>query len=64
MQLNASDKERLLRKLECLDDHQLDRIESLIFGMEEQRKRLAGLKRRRRPLKRGGENIILIEDAS
>jgi hypothetical protein len=64
MQLNVSDKERLLRKLECLDDHQLDRLESLVFGMEEQRKRLAGSKRRRRPLKRGGGNIILTEDAS
>jgi hypothetical protein len=64
MPLNASDKERLLRKLKCLDDHQLDCLESLIFGMEEQRKRLTGLKRRRRPLKRGGGNIILREDAS
>jgi hypothetical protein len=64
MSLNDSDKERLLRKLECLDDHQLNRFESLVFGMEEQRKRLTGMKRRRRPLKRGGGNIILIEDVS
>lgn len=62
--MDASDKNRLLRKMKSLDDNQLDRVESFIFGMEGQRKRLTGSKRRRRPLKQGRENMILKEDVS
>jgi hypothetical protein len=62
--LNSFDKKRLLIKLECLDDYQLDRIESLVCGMEKQRKRLKGSKMMRHPLKRNGENMIHIADVS
>jgi hypothetical protein len=64
MSLNLSDKERLFRKLECLDDNQLDRLESFVFGMEEQRKRLHKLKRMRRPLKHNGGTMIRMADVS
>jgi hypothetical protein len=50
--LDTTDKHRLLDRIECLDDHQLDRIESFVFGMEEQRKRITGIKRMRRLLAR------------
>jgi hypothetical protein len=60
--LNVSDKNRLLKRIECLDDNQLDRIESFVFGMEEQRKRITGVKRIRRLLKQDRENLICAED--
>jgi hypothetical protein len=60
--MESSDKNRLLGKIGCLDDGQLDRLESFVFGMEAQRKRLTGLKRIRRPLKRDSGNMILAED--
>jgi hypothetical protein len=62
--LEASDKKRLLGGIKRLDDSQLDRLESFVFGMEEQRKRLTGSKRIRRPLKQDRENMILKEDVS
>jgi hypothetical protein len=62
--LDASDKNQLLKRIECLDDNQLDRIESFVFGMEEQRKRITGVKRIRRLLKQDGENMIRTEDVS
>jgi hypothetical protein len=62
--LKASDKKLLLGEIGRLDDNQLDRLESFVFGMEEQRKRLTGMKRIRRPLKCDRENMILAEDAS
>jgi hypothetical protein len=62
--LDASDKNRLLGKIKSLDDKQLDRVESFVFGMEEQRKRSTGAKRIRRPLKQNRENMILAEDVS
>jgi hypothetical protein len=62
--LDVSDKNRLLKKIECLDDNQLDRIESFVFGMEEQRKRITGIKRMRRLLKQNRENMICTEDVS
>jgi hypothetical protein len=37
MLLEIFDKKRLLGRIGCLDDKQLDRLESFIFGMEEQR---------------------------
>jgi hypothetical protein len=64
MSLNLSDKERLLRRLECLDDNQLDRIESFVFGMEKRREQLNRLKRMRCPLKRNGGNMICMADVS
>jgi hypothetical protein len=62
--LDISDKTRLLGRIECLDDNQLDRLESFVFGMEEQRKRITGVKRIRRLLKRDRENMISAEDVS
>jgi hypothetical protein len=62
--LEISDKNRLLKKIECLDDSQLDRIESFVFGMEEQRKRITGIKRIRRLLKQDREHMICTEDVS
>jgi hypothetical protein len=62
--LDISDKKRLLGKIGCLDDNQLDRLESFVFGMEEQRKRLTGIKRRRRLLKQDREHMIHAEDVS
>jgi hypothetical protein len=62
--LNVSDKNRLLKRIECLDDNQLDRIESFVFGMEEQRKRITGVKRIRRLLKQDRENLICAGDVS
>jgi hypothetical protein len=62
--LDIFDKERLLDKIECLDDNQLDRLESFVFGMEEQRKRITGVKRIRRLLKQNRENMIRVEDIS
>jgi hypothetical protein len=62
--LKASDKKLLLGNIEGLDDNQLDRLESFVLGMEEQRKRLTGVKRIRRPLKRDRENMIAAEDVS
>jgi hypothetical protein len=62
--LDVSDKNRLLKRIECLDDNQLDRIESFVFGMEEQRKQITGVKRIRRLLKQDGENMIRTEDVS
>jgi hypothetical protein len=64
MLLEISDKKRLLGKIECLDDNQLDRLESFIIGMEEQRKRITGVKRMRRLLKQDRENMIRTEDVS
>ena len=64
MVLEISDKTRLLGRIECLDDNQLDRLESFIFGMEEQRKRLTGIKRIRRLLKQDREHMIRAEDVS
>jgi hypothetical protein len=64
MLLEIFDKKRLLEKIECLDDKQLDRLESFVFGMEEQRKRLTGIKRMRRLLKQDWENMIRAEDVS
>jgi hypothetical protein len=62
--LEKADKDRLLKRIECLDDNQLDRLESFVFGMEEQRKRITGVKRTRRLLKRDRENMISAEDVS
>jgi hypothetical protein len=62
--LDVSDKNRLLQRIECLDDCQLDRIESFVFGMEEQRKRITGIKRIRRLLKQDREHMICAEDVS
>jgi hypothetical protein len=62
--LDISDKIRLLDKIECLDDNQLDRLESFIFGMEEQRKRITGVKRKRRLLRQDREQMIRAEDVS
>jgi hypothetical protein len=62
--LDVSDKNRLLQRIECLDDKQLDRIESFVFGMEEQRKRITGIKRIRRLLKQDREHMICAEDVS
>jgi hypothetical protein len=62
--LEISDKNRLLKRIECLDDNQLDRIESFVFGMEEQRKRITGIKRIRRLLKQDREHMICAEDVS
>jgi hypothetical protein len=62
--LEISDKNRLLKRIECLDDSQLDRIESFVFGMEEQRKRITGIKRIRRLLKQDREHMICTEDVS
>jgi hypothetical protein len=62
--LEISDKNRLLQRIECLDDKQLDRIESFVFGMEEQRKRITGIKRIRRLLKQDREHMICAEDVS
>jgi hypothetical protein len=64
MLLDISDKKRLLGRIDCLDDNQLDRLESFIFGMEEQRKRITGIKRMRRLLKKDRENMIRVEDVS
>jgi hypothetical protein len=62
--LDLSDKKRLLGKIGCLDDSQLDRLESFVFGMEEQRKRITGMKRIRRLLKQEKENMIRAGDVS
>jgi hypothetical protein len=62
--LEKADKDRLLKRIECLDDNQLDRLESFIFGMEEQRKLITGVKRIRRLLKKDRENMICAEDVS
>ena len=62
--MEISDKNRLLGRIECLDDNQLDRLESFIIGMEEQRKRLTGIKRIRRLLKQDREHMIRTEDVS
>jgi hypothetical protein len=62
--LDVSDKNRLLKRIECLDDSQLDRIESFVFGMEEQRKRITGIKRIRRLLKQDRDHMICSEDVS
>jgi hypothetical protein len=62
--LDISDKNRLLKRIECLDDNQLDRIESFVFGMEEQRKLITGIKRIRCLLKKDRENMIRAEDVS
>jgi hypothetical protein len=62
--LEISDKKRLLGRIECLDDRQLDRLESFIFGMEGQRQRITGVKRMRRLLKQDRENMIRVEDVS
>jgi hypothetical protein len=64
MLLEISDKKRLLGRIECLDDRQLDRLESFIFGMEGQRQRITGVKRMRRLLKQDRENMIRVEDVS
>jgi hypothetical protein len=64
MLVEISDKNRLLERIECLDDNQLDRLESFIFDMEEQRKRITGMKRTRHLLKRDRENMIRAEDVS
>jgi hypothetical protein len=64
MALEKSDKHRLLKKINCLDDNQLDRVESYVFGMEDQRQRLTGVKRIRRLLKQDREHMIVAEDAS
>jgi hypothetical protein len=64
IQLDISDRNRLLERIERLDDNQLDRFESFVFGMEEQRKRLTGQKRKRRLLKQDRENMIHMEDLS
>jgi hypothetical protein len=64
MLLEISDKKRILGRIECLDDKQLDRLESFIFGMEEQRQRITGVKRMRRLLKQDRENMIRAEDVS
>jgi hypothetical protein len=60
--METSDKKRFLKRTGCLDDIQMDRVESFVFGMEEQRKRLLGSKRIRRPLKQDRKNMILAED--
>ena len=62
--MEISDKKRLLDKIDCLDDSQLDRVESYVFGMEEQRQRLTGVRRIRRLLKKDREHMIVIEDVS
>jgi hypothetical protein len=62
--LDSSDKNRLLDGIERLGDNQLDRLESFVFGMEEQRKRLTGVKRIRRLLKKDREHMICAEDVS
>jgi hypothetical protein len=62
--LDTTDKHWLLDRIECLDDNQLDRIESFVFGMEEQRKRITGIKRMRRLLKQDREHMICAEDVS
>jgi hypothetical protein len=62
--LDILDKNRLLKRIECLDDNQLDRIESFVFGMEEQRKRITGIKRIRRLLKQDRDHMICSEDVS
>jgi hypothetical protein len=62
--LEIADKNRLLKRIECLDDNQLDRIESFVFGMEEQRKRITGIKRIRRLLKQDRDHMICAEDVS
>jgi hypothetical protein len=64
MSLEKSDKYRILEKINCLDDRQLDRVESYVFGMEEQRQRLTGVKRIRRLLKQDREHMIVAGDAS
>jgi hypothetical protein len=62
--MDISDKNRFLGRVECLDDNQLDRLESFVLGMEEQRKRLTGMKRRMRLLKQDMENMIRAEEVS
>jgi hypothetical protein len=64
MTLEKSDKYRILEKINCLDDNQLDRVESYVFGMEEQRQRLTGVKRIRRLLKQDREHMIIAGDVS
>jgi hypothetical protein len=64
MLLEISDKKRILGRIECLDDKQLDRLEIFIFGMEEQRQRITGVKRMRRLLKQDRENMIRAEEVS
>jgi hypothetical protein len=64
MLLEISDKKRLLDKIDCLDDSQLDRVESYVFGMEEQRQRLTGVRRIRCLLKKDREHMIVMEDVS
>jgi hypothetical protein len=62
--LEKSDKYRLLKKINCLDDRQLDRVESYVYGMEDQRQRLTGVKRIRRLLKQDREHMIVAGDVS
>jgi hypothetical protein len=64
MLLEISDKKRLLGEIDCLDDHQLDRLESFVSGMEAQRKRITGMKKTRRLLKQDRENMIRMEEVS
>jgi hypothetical protein len=37
MSLETADKKQFFDRIECIDDSQLDRVESFIFDMEEQR---------------------------
>lgn len=62
--MDISDKNRLIDRIECLGDNQLDRLESFVYGMEEQRKLITGIKRMRRLLKKDRENMIRAEDVS
>jgi hypothetical protein len=64
IQLEKSDKYRLLKKINCLDDSRLDRVESCVSGREEQRQRLTGVKRIRRFLKQDRDHMIVVEDVS
>jgi hypothetical protein len=53
-----------LKKINGLDDRQLDRVESYVYGMEDQRQRLTGVKRIRRLLKQDREHMIVVGDVS
>jgi hypothetical protein len=64
MTLEKSDKYRLLKKINYLDDRQLDRVEIYVYGMEDQRQRLTGVKRIRRLLKQDREHMIIAGDVS